>query len=441
MRIRCIQWTTLFVCIMLMASTLAGCFGGHDQDSDNSFGKNGKPYAGTSITAYMGVSPAADVIRSMLPEFESQTGLKVNLQILANEQLSQKLSVQLTAGSSNPDVFMIRPLEEVKLFHKNGWVQPLDEYVRRNPDYDFDDFSKSAIESTTADGKLISVPLSTEQQILYYRKDLLEQAGIPVPKTLDELEEAVKKLHDPDNGVYGFVARGQRNALVTQLSSFLYSEGADFQKDGKATINTPEAIKGISRYANLLKNYGPPGVLNMAWPQAMGVFAQGKAAFFTDASAIYSSMLDPGTSKIVNKVGFAMFPAGQAGAKPFNITAWGMAMNSASANKEAAWTFIEWATGKDLVLKSQQRGNPGARNSVWNDPQGVSGFPEEYIPVISESIQVGVGHDRPQVISVSEARDIIGDIVIKGLLGEDIKDAADKANQAYQAIIDREKAK
>ncbi len=193
MRIRCIQWTTLFVCIMLMASTLAGCFGGHDQDSDNSFGKNGKPYAGTSITAYMGVSPAADVIRSMLPEFESQTGLKVNLQILANEQLSQKLSVQLTAGSSNPDVFMIRPLEEVKLFHKNGWVQPLDEYVRRNPDYDFDDFSKSAIESTTADGKLISVPLSTEQQILYYRKDLLEQAGIPVPKTLDELEEAVKK--------------------------------------------------------------------------------------------------------------------------------------------------------------------------------------------------------------------------------------------------------
>lgn len=441
MRTRLIQWTTLFAGIMLMASALAGCFGGNDQDSVNSFDNDGKPYTGVSITAYMGISPAADVIKSLLPEFESQTGLKVDLQILTNEQLSQKLSVQLTAGSSSPDVFMIRPLEEVKLFHKNGWVHPLDEYVRRDPDYDFDDFSKSAIESTTAEGKLISVPLSTEQQILYYRKDLLEQAGISVPRTLDELEEAVKKLHDPDHGIYGFVARGQRNALVTQLSSFLYSEGGDFQKGDKATINTPEAIKGISRYADLLRIYGPPGVLNMAWPQAAGVFAQGKAAFYTDASAIYSSMLDPTTSKIVNKVGFAMFPAGQAGAKPFNITAWGLAMNSASGNKEAAWTFIQWATSKDLVLKSQQKGNPGARNSVWNDPQGFSGFPKEYIPVVSESIKIGVGHDRPQVISVSEARDIIGNIVIKGLLGEDIKEAADKANQDYQAIIDREKAK
>ncbi|OXM85421.1 ABC transporter substrate-binding protein [Paenibacillus rigui] len=438
MKFQQIRRSALPVCFAFLICALTACMGNNDNASDQA---GAAKFADQTIRVYMGRGPAAEVIKASLPEFESQTGLKVDLQIFSNEQLSTKLSVQLAADSSNPDVLMLRPLEELKLFHKNGWIQPLDEYVRKDADYDFDDFSKSAIDSTTDKGKLLSIPLSTEQQILYYRKDLLQQAGLPVPRTLDELEDAAKKLHDPPNGMYGFVARGQKNALVTQLSSFIYSEGGDFQHGDKAALNTSETIRGISRYVNLLKNYGPPGVMNMGWPQAMGVFAQGKAAFYTDASAIYSGAADPEKSPIADKVGYAMFPAGQAGARPFNITAWGLAINAASDNKDAAWSFIHWATSKDLVMRSQQKGNPGARNSVWNDPQGVSGFPQQYIAVINESIKAGVGHDRPQVISVGEARDIVGDMVIKGLLGEDLKEAATKANADFQDIIDRDNKK
>ncbi|MED4603136.1 sugar ABC transporter substrate-binding protein [Paenibacillus validus] len=432
----------LISCMLLTAGAVIGCSAAADRDvSDPTSPAAGNPFTGQSITVYMGNSAAADTIKSLLPEFEAQTGLKVDLLSFTNEQLSQKLSVQLTAGSSSPDVFMIRPLEELRLFDKNGWLQPLDEYVRRDPGYDFDDFFQSAIDSTTTGGRLTSIPLSTEQQILYYRKDLFEQAGLAVPRTLDELEAAARRLHDPASGVYGFVARGQRNALVTQLSSFLYSEGGDFQKNDLAAINTPEAIRGMTRYIRLLKNYGPPGVFNMGWQQAAGVFALGKAALYTDASAIYTNVINSGQSAIGDKIGYAMFPAGQAGAKPFNITAWGLAMSAASGRKEAAWSFIQWATSKDLVMHSQQRGNPGARQSVWNDPQGVSGFPAAYIPVVTESMRVGVGHDRPQVINVGEAREIIGDIVIQGLLGEDIKAAADKANISFQSLIDKEKSR
>lgn len=432
----------LTIFMLLTASAVIGCSGAGSRTvpvQTNHAG--GSPSAGQSIVVYMGNSPAAEAIKSLLPEFEAQTGLQVDLLSFTNEQLSQKLSVQLTAGSSSPDVFMIRPLEELKLFDKNGWLEPLDGYVRRDSNYDFDDFFQSAIDSTTTGGRLTSIPLSTEQQILYYRKDLLEQAGLPVPRTLDELEEAARKLHDPAHGIYGFVARGQRNALVTQLSSFLYSEGGDFQKNGTATINKPEAIKGMTRYIHLLKNYGPPGVFNMGWQQAAGMFALGKAALYTDASAIYTNVIHAGNSAFSDKIGYAMFPAGQAGSKPYNITAWGLAMSAASTRKEAAWTFIQWATSKELVMKSQQQGNPGARRSVWDDPQGVSGFPPSYISVVTESMRVGVGHDRPQVVNVSGARDIIGDIVIQGLLGEDIQAAANRANANFQAIIDKEKSR
>jgi len=426
--------------LTLMAAWTTGCRSDGGQTERPPAGGMGESLLGRSITVYMGNSPAADAIRVLLPEFEAKTGLKVDLTSFSNEQLSQKLSVQFAAGSINPDVFMLRPLEELRLFGISGSLEPLDRFVHGDAEYDFADFSQVAVESVTLDGAIAAMPLSTEQQILYFRKDLLEEAGLSVPRTLSELEAAAGTLHDPAGGVYGFVARGQRNALVTQLSSFLYSEGADFLQNGKAAINTPEAIRGIGRYVTMLKRYGPPGVFNMGWQQAAGLFSQGKAAFYTDASAIYSIAIGSEQSSIKGKVGFATFPAGQAGARPYSITAWGLGMNAASDRKEAAWQFIRWATSKDIVLKSQQLGNPGARQSVWSDPHGMSGFPESYIAVVTESMRIGVGHDRPKVVDVGAARDLIGDIVVQGLLDEDIQTAADKANREFQALIDKERS-
>ncbi|WP_248926713.1 ABC transporter substrate-binding protein [Paenibacillus hamazuiensis] len=400
-----------------------------------------KPFEGKKLTLVTANHPWGEAIKPLLPQFEEKTGMKVEVQSFFEDQLTQKLTVQFTTGAATPDVFMYRPLQEGQLFFKNGWVEPLDDYTKKDASYDFADFSKSAVGSTTVGGKLAGIPIITEQEILYYRKDLLQQAGIAVPKTMDELVAAVKKLHDPGKEMYGFVARGQRSPLVTQVSSFLYSEGADFIQNDKATVNTPEAIKAFSTYADLLKNYGPPGVLNMSWPQAIGIFAQGKVAFYTDANSIYQNATDPAKSTIADKVGFAVFPGGKAGSKPYNITSWGLAMNAKSANKDAAWEFIKWATSKDIVLATQQKGNPGARLSVWDKPEGVTGFPADLVPVIKESQKGGVDHDRPTVISVGEARDAVGAIVLKAMNGEDIKAAADTANKELQAIIDKDKGK
>lgn len=440
----------------LLVILLAACGGGSGSSGSGSGGGAGsgsgggsggsggsaaaKPFEGKKITLYTANHPWADTIKTLLPEFEAETGMKVEIQGFAEDQLSQKLSVQLTSQSADPDVFMTRPLQEARLYYKNGWYETLNSYVEQDAaEIDFSDFSESAVDTTTVDGQLVAIPIISEQEVLYYRKDLLEKANLQVPKTLDELEEAIKTLHDPDNGVYGFVARGQAAVLVTQVSSFVYSEGGDFMDGDKATVNTPEAIKGFSRYGKWLREYGPPGVLNFSWPQAMGVFAQGKAAFYTDASAIYKNAIDPDKSTIGEHVGYAPFPAGSAGARPYNVTSWALGINAKSANKEAAWAFIKWATSKEIMLKTQQGGNPGVRHSVWDDPQGVTGFPEELVDVIRESSKIGVGHDRPLVINVGQARDIIGDIVVQAILGEDVQAAADRANAAFQELIDSEK--
>ncbi|MFC5702424.1 ABC transporter substrate-binding protein [Cohnella faecalis] len=400
-----------------------------------------KPFAGQKLTVFALAHPWTDGMKASLGEFESATGIKVDLQVFPEEQLQQKLAVQFTSGAQTPDVFTYRPFMEKLLYDKNGWTEPLDGYVTKDAGYTFDDFSKASVDGSMVNGKLMSIPLWTDQFVMYYRKDLLEQNNIPVPKTLTEFEAAVKKLNDPSKDFYGFVSRGQRNALVSAAASFIYSEGGDFIVDGKAAINTPEAIRGLGMYANLLKNYGPKGALNMGWPQAAALFAQGKAAFYVDASALYNNTTDPEKSLVADKVGFAPFPAGSAGQKPYAIAAWALAMNPKSEKKDAAWAFMEWSTNKENVLRIQQSGVPGARDSVWASPNGIEKFPADLAAAIKTTMSIGVDHSVPQVMSVTEARDAVGSVVVKAMLGEDINAAAETANKELQAIIDSDNKK
>lgn len=398
-----------------------------------------KPYAGTQLRVVFANHPWSDAIKAQIPEFEQKTGIKVNAENYFEDQLTQKLTVELTSGSTTIDAFMFRPLQEGKLFAKNGWLNDIGSYTQKDSAWNIGDFNKGAIGTVTMDQKLYGVPIVTEREIMYYRKDILQQNNIPVPKTLDELVAAAKKLNDPSKGIYGFVARGQRSPAVTQLSSFLYSYGGDFAKDGKAAINTPEAIKAYQTYGDLLRLSGPPGTLNMAWPQAFAVFQQGKAVFLTDADSLYTNLTDPKKSTVSDKVGFAPFPAGPAGSKPYNITSWALGMNAKSKNQAATWEFIKWATTKEQVLKMQQAGNPGARESVWSDPEGLKTFPKEYAETVKASMKDSVDHDRPVVIDIGPARDAVGGPIQAAIQGQDVVAAANAGNTALQGILDKEK--
>jgi multiple sugar transport system substrate-binding protein len=402
-----------------------------------------QPYKGKTLRVVLANHPWAEAIKPLIPEFEKETGIKVNAESYFEDQLTQKLSVEFASGSSTIDVFMQRPLQEAKQFYKNGWYADLKPFVtdpKHTPkNWELEDFFPTAMQAETVKGHLTGVPIVTEQEIIYYRKDLFEKDKIKVPTTLAELEAAAKHFNDPDKGFYGFVARGQRSAAVTQFSSYLYSFGGRFHEEDDAKLNTPEAIQAFTFYGNMLRKYGPPGVLNMSWPQALGIFAQGKAAMYTDASVFYSNMLDATKSVIGDKVGFAVFPAGPAGSRPYSVTSWGVSLAGTSKNKEAAWEFIKWATSKELTLKTQAKSVPSARTSVWESKEGVANFPPQLVQVIAKSGKVGFPYDRPAVIAVGAARDIIGQVIIASINGEDVKAAANKANEDFQALLDKEK--
>ncbi|MFC3505629.1 ABC transporter substrate-binding protein [Micromonospora krabiensis] len=415
---------------VVAAMGLAGC-GGGGEDSG----------ASTTVRVTLANHVWTENIKAALPEFEKQSGLKVEVTQLGEDQLSDQYNVKLNAGSSDLDVMMYRPLQEGKLFARNKYLADLSDKVKSAADWDFADFQAGPVEATTYEGKPMGVPIITEQEVLYYRKDLLAKAGLTAPpKTLDELKTATAAVQASTPGVAGFVARTGKSPAVTQFSSFLYSFGGDFvDTSGKAAVNSAAAKQAYAFYGGLIKDHGPANVsTDMSWPEAMAIFTQGKAAFYTEANSLYKNATDPAKSKVSETVGFAPFPAGPAGSKPYNIPSWALGINANSENQTNAWKFVEWATGKQQTLAQQKSGVPGARTSVWADPAGTATYPKDLAEAIAASTQNGVGHDRPLVVKVAEAREIVGQPIVDAITGKDAAAAADTANAAFQKFLDDE---
>ncbi|SDF02142.1 ABC transporter substrate-binding protein [Sporolituus thermophilus] len=433
------KWLLLALVLVFLV-TAAGCGGGNQPKQ----GQGGQKFAGVTIRFLASNHPYPEAIKSLIPEFEKQTGIKVNMESYFEDQLTQKLTVELTSGSSTVDVFMTRPLQEGRLFSKNNWYQPLNSYINdanKTPaSWNWGDFPKSTVDAVTFNNNINAIPLVTEWEMLFYRKDLFEQAGLKPPTTLEELEAAAKKLHNPSAEMYGIVSRGQRGAAVTQFSSYLYEYGGDFIKNGKAVIDSPEAVKALQYYGRILHDYGPPGVTNMSWPQAQALFASGKVAMWTDASTLLSGLLDPNKSKVADKVGLAPFPAGPAGFKPYNVVPWAVAISAQSKNKDAAWEFVKWLSSPEVMKKAQLAGNTTSRASIWNDQEVLAKLHPGLADIAKKTSPVAVPYDRPLMTAVGEARDAIGDVIVKAIEtggAGDIAAAAKEAAAKVDALLQK----
>ena len=397
-------------------------------------------YAGTELRFIAANHPWNEAIQRLIPEFEAASGMIVRSESYFEDQLSQRLQIGLTSGTSQADVFMFRPLQEGLLFQNNGWVADLSEYAATDEDWNFADFQPGPIGTVSSGDVLFGIPIVTEREVLYYRPSVLEAAGIEVPKTLEELEAAAEALNKPDEGMYGIALRGQRAAAVTQFSSFLYSLGGTWiDEEGNSALDTPEALQAYEYYGRLLREYGPPGASNMHWPQAIALFQQGQVAFYLDADILYTNVVDPDASLVVDDVAFAPFPEGPAGRRRYSVTSWAVGMNAASTQKDAAWEFLNWATCPAIVSYMQsQHGQSGARQSVWSSPEGLGGFPEDMAEAIIVNAETGVGFDRPLVIRVGEARDIVGYPIVVAIEGGNVEEAVMEAHEDFQSFLEAE---
>lgn len=414
----------------VIAGALVSCSSSPEIDDDASI-------EGTTLRVTLVNHVWTEQIKDLIPQFEAETGVNVEIAQLAEDQLSDQYNVKLNAGTDEIDVLMYRPLQETKLFASNGYLTDLTDAVEDDADWDWSDFQDGPKALTTYEDEVVGVPIITERTVLYYRKDLLEAAGLEVPTTLDELDAAAAAIHAQNPDVAGYVGRTGKSAAVTQFSAFLFSSGGQWiNEDGTSAIDTPEARGAYKFYGDLIRNHTNATINpEMSWAESFAVFQQGQAAFIADADSLYKNMIDPSQSTVAENVGFAPFPAGAAGSKPYNVAAWALAINEGSTNQSAAWQFIKWATSQETTLEMSKLGVMGARASVWDNAEATADYPAELIEAIKINGENGVGQDRPLVIQVAQAREIVGDPIVAAVSGGDVDGSVDSAHSAFEAFL------
>tara|TARA_B100000676_G_scaffold44936_1_gene43260 strand:- start:2284 stop:3573 length:1290 start_codon:yes stop_codon:yes gene_type:complete len=326
-----------------------------------------KQFEGESVTVLLSKHPWQEQIEPLIPEFEELTGIDVKLKLLPENQYLTKVPADMEAGTFKFDVFMTQ-LYEAPKFCGEKWLADLEPLINdpsiTDPNwYNYNDFFAGARDVAVIGNTYLShIAITAESQVLVYRKDILDELGISVPGTMDELLAAATKITESGKA-YGITTRGGP-AIWWPGLGYLASYGGEYLDSNlDIAINSPESIAGADFYVKLAQQ-APPGVTNFDWDEINTAMLSGQAAMFLDSSVIYPRLQDASISEVVGKVGVAPFPTGPKGAKP-NSHYWTVSMNEATENKKAAWLFLQWATSPDMQSRLALAGILGPRTSSW----------------------------------------------------------------------------
>ncbi|GAA2996213.1 ABC transporter substrate-binding protein [Actinokineospora diospyrosa] len=253
-------------------------------------------------------------------------GAKVEVQWNPGDYDSKIVTALQT--SAVPDVFEA----QVKVdWVRQKQVVPLDDVLGDTRD----DFVRALLESQTVDGHLYGIPQAIDTQVLYYRRSLLEKAGVTPPRSVDELVDAAKRL--TAGGVKGLFA-GNDGGVGVLTAPLLWSAGLDFlSQDGKAPgFDDPRAatVFGKLRELNPSLLLGAPA----DWSDP-GAFVDGLAAMqWTGLWNLPKILAAHG-----DDVGVLPFPRLDAsGAESVPVGAYSAMVNARSADVAAAKAYVKW---------------------------------------------------------------------------------------------------
>ena len=404
---------------------------------------NWRKHEGKTVTFLVNNNPIGNALVKFKPEFEKLTGITVKVDGYQEQQMRQRLVTVMNARSDEVDLFMSLPSREGLQFAKAGWYAELNDLIKGAvaKDYDFKDLSAGMVADATYDGKVMGLPLNVEGPVVYYRKDLLQKCGVPVPKTLAELEAGAAKLKACDANVTPFVSRGLKPAAPFTFSVFLNNHGGSYMKGRKSQLCSPAGQAALGQYSRLLKDFGPPGVVNYSFPQISSLYREGRAFMAFESTNELRNVMDGGAR--LNDTGIMPLPAGPGGSKP-TVIGWTLSVSAHSKNKEAAWFFLQWATSRAVQEKMALEGIAPPRASVAAAPDFKRWIEEvpvrrDWIAALNTLSQTGSSEVGYPIVANPASREPIGQAINELILGQKtVAQACADADAALNALIAKE---
>ena len=398
------------------------------------------PFEGVTLTIASQNDQFAPVLAALAPKFTEKTGATVKVDILDYGSLLTKTTADFIGHTAGYDLVTM-DIVWAGQYADNKYTVDLTDWMKRDaPELKLDDIYPTLLDGLGHYGdKQVAFPFAGYANVLAYRTDLFEAAGLKPPKTMEEMVADAYKLTDPAKHVYGFVANGQKGPAVAQDWMQYNAEmgGSILGPDGKPALNSPANIKSLTVYRDLFQKAAPPGAVNYDWGGREESFRQGVAAQMQTWSVGAPGYYDPKISKIVGKVGIAPSPRGEGLPELYGIGGWGLAINADAKEKqkEAAWAFIKWIASPEVHKEFNLMGAGSfIRKSEMTDPDLKAKFP--FLPVLATTFEHGDANYRPRIPQYPEIQDILGTAANSVLVGNaDPKTALDQAQAAAAKLF------
>ena len=268
----------LVVLSILMAA--AGC-GGGDEGGGGSGDKN--------ITFWLNedVAQRVQLIQQLVNRFQDKSGIQVRDVPIAEDQLATQIQSASAAGTL-PDVMgplslgLVQNLATDDLADADAANEVVDSLGR-------DTFSERALSLVESDGKPMGVPSDTWTQLLVYRKDLFEKAGLQTPDTFDKILAAATKLKQ--GGQNGIVAATKAGDSFTEqtFEYFALANGCQLTDDqGTIQLTSPQCVGTFKFYDDMIKNGSAKGGQDVDTTRA--AYLAGKAAMIVWSSFLLDEL-------------------------------------------------------------------------------------------------------------------------------------------------------
>lgn len=332
---------TALVAALALAATACG-----SDDGDGGTGKASGELSGTVTWWDTSTAGSEDKVFKKIAEgfTEKHPKVRVNYVNVPFGEAQNKFKNAAQSGSGAPDVIRSE-VAWTPEFADLGYLAPLDGTpALKNPD----DFLKQAAASTRYKDKTYAVPQVIDSMGIFYNKKIFEEAGVEVPRTVDELKSVAKKIKDK-TGKTGMYLRGDD---AYWFLSFLYGEGGDMVDAGNSTvtIDNAQGVKAMKAVKDLVDSGAARTDATDGWENMQASFKDGKVAMIINGPWAVADTYTGKEFKDKANLGVAPVPAGSA-AQGAPQGGHNLAVYAGSENLDASYAFVEYMTSAETQAK------------------------------------------------------------------------------------------
>jgi multiple sugar transport system substrate-binding protein len=327
-------------------------------------------------------------------------------------EADQQRADMIKRGQAKSGEFSVMSVDVVwtSEFAANGWLQelPADKFPTTG-------MLASAVDASTYFNKVYAYPQGSDGAMLYYRKDLLDKAGLEAPKTWAEMQAACDKILPDQKGMDCYAGQHQKyEGLTCNIAEAVNSAGGEFiTADGKPAVNTPEAIAGLQWMVDGFKSGMIPADA-ITWKEEEGrqAFQDSKLLFHRNWPYVWNlASKDDGSSKIVGKFAVAPLP-GKDGPGVSTLGGHNIGISAFTKNKGTAGDFIKYIASEPIQKTFLEKGSLAPiLESLYADAALNEQF--GYLSILGESIKTA--KSRPKAVKYGDVTLAIQDATYSAL--------------------------